>query len=70
MSDNPLADYDPMKDYNADPQAAWALLVRMARRARVPVEVEVEYHPPTEHAGRRARLSYDPVTDQESQEWV
>jgi hypothetical protein len=45
-------------------------MMRMARRARNPVEVEVEYHPHSEHAGRRARLSYDPVTDQESQEWV
>ena len=61
MSDNPLADYDPMKDH-AGPKAAWWLMVRMARRARIPVEVEVEYHPPSEHAGRHARLSYDSVT--------
>src|SRR5690242_15113099 len=65
----PLADYDP-KDYEAEPRAAWALTVRMARMARIPVEIEIEYEPLSEHAGRRARLSYDPKIDQEKFEWL
>ena len=69
MSDNPLADYDPMKDYNADPQAAWALLVRMARRAR-PGRGRGRIPPAQRTRGAPRGLSYDPVTDQKSQEWV
>jgi hypothetical protein len=51
---------------------AWPLIVAMARAQKAKVEVEVEFCPPYPHsnAGRLMRLTYDPVTDRESHEWL
>jgi hypothetical protein len=53
----------------ATSKAAWALTVGLARLRDVKIEVEIEYDPPSEHSDRRARLRYDPKTDQEKFEW-
>jgi hypothetical protein len=53
-----------------DPNEAWKRIVQSARAAKKAVEVVVEFNPPSEHAGRRMRLFYDPTTDQEGHQWL
>ena len=53
-----------------DADKAWPLIVKMARVAKVPVEIELEYHEPSPHAGRVIKLWYDPVSDQQGRGWL
>jgi hypothetical protein len=53
-----------------DANHQWRTIIALARAARVPVEIEIEYEPPSVYAGRRARLFYDPLTDREGLQWL
>ncbi|MGD0106333.1 MAG: hypothetical protein ABSC06_20170 [Rhodopila sp.] len=48
-----------------DPDVAWKNTVRLARAAKIPVELVVEFTAESHQPGRKLRLFYDPVTDRE-----
>jgi hypothetical protein len=52
------------------PGVAWRKTVAMARLTKQSVEIVVEYEAPSECAGRKLRLYYDPAADSEGHEWL
>jgi hypothetical protein len=53
-----------------NPNDAWDVICQSARLTKAAVEMIVQYEPPSEYAGRKLRLFYDPITDQRGHEWL
>lgn len=53
----------PIPPHQPDPNEAWKETVRLARIAKVPVEIELEYTAESGQPGRKIKLWYDPGTD-------
>lgn len=49
---------------------AWRKTVAMAQLTKQSVEIVVEYEAPSEYAGRKLRLYYDPAADSDGHEWL
>lgn len=49
---------------------SWDEVCRVAQLNKEAVELIVRYEPPSEYAGRRLRLFYDPIKDERGHEWL
>jgi hypothetical protein len=52
------------------PNETWDAMCRAARASKQAVEIVVQYEAPSEYAGRKLRLFYDPIADRRGHEWL